>query len=72
MLGPEDSDAADLLKKLKTGFISPFSDKQKIKTLLKQAFLLYQKDGAEQQSYDMEMFSRRKLTGDLAALLDNL
>jgi hypothetical protein len=72
MLGPEDSDAADLLNGLSTGFISSFEDKPKIKQLIKEAFLAYKNGAVKQQAYDMEMFSRRKLTGDLAVLLDNL
>ncbi|MDQ3395011.1 MAG: glycosyltransferase family 4 protein [Bacteroidota bacterium] len=72
MLGPVDSDAADLLNQLKTGYLSTFHDKETIKRVLMEAFSEYKRGGSIKVSYDMEMFSRRKLTQDLATLLDNL
>ncbi|CAN5257584.1 glycosyltransferase family 4 protein [soil metagenome] len=72
MLGPEESDAASLLKNYNAGDIADFNNKNKIIEILENKFDEYLKGELVILNHDLEPFSRKNLTGELADLLDNL
>lgn len=72
MIGPADCDAARIVSAAQAGTIHDYRDKEKMQaTLLRsyQAWRSGQNDGA---ATGQELYSRRLLTGKLAALLDSL
>lgn len=72
MLGPEKSDAGDIITTLNAGVIADFDDKKKIKKHIQLQYQNYQEGKIQTKTYDLEPYSRKKLTGDLADLMDNL
>lgn len=71
-IGPEDGDAADILKDAKTGSMYDYKDVNGVKEYLKHAYENYLNSNQEFGSSSIEVYSRRNLTKKLAALLDDI
>jgi glycosyltransferase involved in cell wall biosynthesis len=71
-IGPEDGEAAKTLEETAAGKVAGFEDKQKMKAILKEYFEKYQQNNLKVESSAIENYSRRKLTGRFAELLDGI
>lgn len=70
--GPEDGDAAAVLKECRAGVMVGFNDKVRLKEVLKEWIRLYLKGKLNMEFSGIETYSRRNLTGRLAEQLDQL
>ena len=71
-IGPEDGDAAHILKETHAGQTVNFEDKKKMKEVIKDLYQKYLKNGLpSNESQEVEKYSRRALTGEYGKLLDN-
>ncbi|MCF8368134.1 MAG: glycosyltransferase family 4 protein [Bacteroidales bacterium] len=73
-IGPIDGDTAEIIIKTQTGYIAGFNDRDKIKEGMEKLYnefckasIFYDPDRAE-----IEKFSRKKLAGDIARLLNDI
>lgn len=72
-IGPEDGDAAQLLKETRAGFIVDFDDKEKMKEVVKDLYQRYQNGGLpSNDSKEIEKYSRKALAGEYTVLLNML
>ncbi len=71
-IGPEDGEAAKTLGETSAGKVAGFEDKQKMKIILKEYFEKYQQNNLKVESNSIDNYSRRKLTGRFAELLDSI
>ena len=70
-IGPEDGDAAHILKETHAGQSVNFEDKKKMKEVIKDLYQKYLKNGLpSNESQEVEKYSRRALTGEYGKLLD--
>ena len=70
-IGPEDGDAAHILKETHAGQTVNFEDKKKMKEVIKDLYQKYLKNGLpSNESQEVEKYSRRALTGEYGKLLD--
>ena len=72
-IGPEDGDAAQILRETSAGTTVGFGDKEKMKAEIMQLYELH-KTGGIPTRHDkaVEKYSRRALAGEYAALLDKV
>ena len=71
-IGPEDGDAAHILKETHAGQTVSFEDKEKMKEVIKDLYQKYLENGLpSNESKEVEKYSRRALTGEYGKLLDN-
>jgi len=68
-LGPEDGDAANVIKDTSTGEISEWHDEQKIKAILKKYYALYKLKQLKAHPINLEKYHRKNLTDSLTKLL---
>lgn len=71
-IGPEDGDAASIIKQTNTGHIAGYAEKVRIKKHIDDMFSDYMLNKLIAKGTASEQFSRRKLTGKIASLLDGL
>ncbi len=71
-IGPEDGDAAEILKECQAGEMIPFGDKDKLKELLLNWLEKFQKRELTIKNIDTEKYSRRSLTANYIDLLNQL
>lgn len=71
-IGPEDGDAAHIIREANAGLVADFEDKAKIKAHLHHYYNLYLQDSLEVQSQGIAAFSRKALTGKFAQLLKDI
>ena len=70
-IGPEDGDAAQILKETHAGLTVGFEDKEKMKEIVKDLFHKYLENRLpSNESKEVEKYSRRALAGEYARLLD--
>ena len=70
-IGPEDGDAARLLKETQAGFIVDFEDKDKMKKVIRALYQKYLEGGLPpNETKEIERYSRKALAGEYAALLN--
>lgn len=69
-LGPEEGDAAFLIKDSKGGFVCGFDEKDKIKEALTTLYLQFKSDGTHGVTGDTGHLTRRNLTKKLVAILN--
>ena len=70
-IGPEDGDAAQLLKETHAGFIVDFENKEKMKEVIKELYQNYLGNGLPfNDNKEIEKYSRKALAGEYAALLE--
>ena len=72
-IGPEDGDAAHILKETHTGQTVNFEDKKKMKEVIKYLYQKYLKNGLpSNESQEVEKYSRRALAGEYAKILNKI
>ncbi|MBK8627465.1 MAG: glycosyltransferase family 4 protein [Saprospiraceae bacterium] len=71
-IGPNDGDAAAILKDAQSGFIYDYEDVGGIKKYLIDAFNLYAKNESVARSTNIEKYSRKYLTEKLVGLLNEI
>lgn len=72
-IGPEDGDAAHILKETHAGQTVNFEDKKKMKEVIKDLYQKYLENGLpSNESKEVEKYSRRALTGEYAKILNKI
>lgn len=71
-IGPDDGDTAHLLRELKVGESFSYQDKEALKKYFSDRFHAFKKNIPFEVNTDILRFSRRRLTGQLATLLDQI
>lgn len=72
-IGPEDGDAARLLKETQAGITVDFCDKEKMKEVIMNYYLQYKANGLHgNETVSIENYSRRALSGEYGKLLDKI
>ncbi|MCF8302380.1 MAG: glycosyltransferase family 4 protein [Bacteroidales bacterium] len=71
-IGPGDGDAASIIKQTNTGRIAGYAEKVRIKKHIDDIFNDFQSNKLAAKGTAIEQFSRKKLTGKMASLLDGL
>ncbi len=71
-IGPENGDAAAIIKNVNAGAISGFNDKESLKRNLLNYFEYYQAGELEAEGVGVEAYSRRTLTGVFAKVFDEI
>ena len=73
-IGPEDGDSARIIKECSAGIVAEFEDKHKMKSGIKKLYSGF-KENTTSRIQEMEMinrYSRKKLTKEIAVLLDQM
>ncbi len=72
-IGPEDGDAARILKETHAGVIVGFDNKEKMKEVIKDLYQKYLENGLpSNKSKEIEKYSRRALAEEFGKLLDRI
>jgi glycosyltransferase involved in cell wall biosynthesis len=71
-VGPSDGDAADILNRCEAGKMVDFEDVESAEKYLAACYQLYQEKKLKNEIKSVEQYSRKHLTGQLAALLNQL
>lgn len=71
-IGPTHGDAAALISETNTGITLDYSDLKGLKMAILSFFIRYQEGDLKPKSRDIEKYSRKNLTGDLASILNAL
>ncbi len=71
-VGPEDGDAANILKETKSGLISGFDDVDKLKGNILEYYNMFRNGNLEMKSEGASKFSRKNLTKNIADLLNRI
>ncbi len=71
-IGPYDGDAARVLKEAHTGFMVGFDETGKMKTVIRDLYAQYKTGTLKASMGNIELFSRKNLTGQLANILDRI
>ena len=72
-IGPEDGDAAHILKETHAGQTVCFEDKKRMKEIVKDLYQKYLEDKLpSNESKELEKYSRRALAGEYGRLLDRI
>ena len=72
-IGPEDGDAAQILKETNSGITIGFEDKDKMKQVILDLYQQYKTNGLpDNETSSIEKYSRKALAGDYARLLDKI
>jgi glycosyltransferase involved in cell wall biosynthesis len=71
-LGPEDGDAAEIIKEAQAGKVIDYDDVDGIKTFITKAYAEFLSDNKSAMNLSIEKYSRKYLTGQLAQLLDEI
>jgi len=69
-IGPPDGDAAMILKQTDAGQISGFNDPQTLKANILKNYNLFKQGNLEVSSKEIEKFSRKNLTSQMAMIMD--
>jgi glycosyltransferase involved in cell wall biosynthesis len=71
-IGPADGDAAAIINDTKSGRIFDFNDSMNLKNHIKELYEKYKTGNLEVNSIQIEKFSRKNLTDELAKVITNL
>ncbi len=71
-VGPEDGDAANILKETKSGLISDFDDVDKLKGNILEYYNMFRKGNIEVKNEGISKFARKNLTKNIADLLNRI
>lgn len=71
-IGPPDGDAADIVTETNAGTIVDYEDYDKCKTAVKNYFALYLKNELLPESRNLEKYSRKNVTKQLAEILNQM
>jgi glycosyltransferase involved in cell wall biosynthesis len=72
MIGPDDGQAAEVVRKSSAGFVSDFTDSANMMSILKTVFENRDKVQIKQDGGSLEQYSRKKLTENLSKQLNLL
>jgi glycosyltransferase involved in cell wall biosynthesis len=72
MIGPDDGQAAEVVRKSTSGYVSDFNDSANMMSILKTVFENRNKEKIKQGGGSLEQYSRKNLTENLSKLLNNL
>jgi glycosyltransferase involved in cell wall biosynthesis len=72
MIGPKDSQAAEIIRNCKAGDIAGFEDLQTMETILKAWFELFQRNELTISSQGVEVYSRKELTRKMSVLFNQI
>ncbi|HOW26383.1 MAG TPA: glycosyltransferase [Bacteroidales bacterium] len=72
LIGPEEGDAAEIIRELPNGYLCRYDDRENMKTQLLQLFDFYSGDGLPERKSLPEKYSRRYLTGLMAEQFNGL
>lgn len=72
VIGDEDGDSARIVRGANAGVVCSFSDKSKIKNELAKMFSLWRLNNLNVDAKGVEQYSRRKIAGQIAALLNRI
>ncbi|WP_298152034.1 glycosyltransferase family 4 protein [Flavobacterium sp.] len=68
-IGPEGSDFASILKETNTGAFFTYAQKEDLKAKISEHYKAYQNGVLKSHAVGLQRFSRKNLTGDLAAII---
>ncbi len=71
-IGPEDGDAANIIRETDCGVVAGFEDEELIREEILKLFSSYSDEDAFQSGSNIEKYSRKNLTKDLGHLLDEM
>ncbi|MCF8233226.1 MAG: glycosyltransferase family 4 protein [Bacteroidales bacterium] len=71
-IGPEAGDSARIIHETSAGKVADFSDKDKMKEIIKEYFNKYLKDQLQIKSSEADKYSRKNLCGKIAHLLNEI
>jgi hypothetical protein len=71
-IGPSDGDAAKLINMTNAGLNAEYSDEKKMREIIDVYFARYLKGNLKSESRNVEQFSRRELTRQMADILNGL
>jgi glycosyltransferase involved in cell wall biosynthesis len=71
-IGPEDGDAAHIIREVNAGLVAGFKDKQKMKAHIAHYYDRYRAGTLEVSSQGIAAFSRKALTGKFARLFESI
>jgi glycosyltransferase involved in cell wall biosynthesis len=71
-IGPEDGDAAHIIREANAGLVAGFKDKQKMKAHIAHYYDRYRAGTLEVSSQGIAAFSRKALTGKFARLFESI
>ena len=71
-IGPEDGDAADIIKKTDAGFTAGFEDVLATKKIVADYYLKFKQKNLVSTSQNIEQFNRKNLTQELSVLLNTI
>ncbi|MBI9035406.1 MAG: glycosyltransferase family 4 protein [Bacteroidales bacterium] len=71
-IGPNDGDAAQILKKTAVGINADFDDKEEIKSAIIKYYANFMNGEVEISSNEIQAYSRKNLTHKLASILDEM
>jgi len=71
-VGPEDGDASRIVMESKAGFVSGFDDLEKLKFNIRALYADYKSDKLFEGAQDIEKYSRKSITGQLASFLNEI
>lgn len=72
MIGPDDGQAAEVVKKSAAGYVSDFTDSEKMMAILKTIFENRNNEQSKHDGGSLEQYSRKKLTEKLSKQLNLL
>lgn len=72
MIGPAESQAAEIIKNCKAGDVADFEDESKIKAICEGWFIRFKKGMLETERGLINQFSRVELTGKMVEIFDSL
>lgn len=72
LIGPEDGDAAAILKETSAGQVAAFGDKESIKRLLEAYYIKYRAGRLEAATTGIEAYSRKNLARKVCSVLDSV
>lgn len=71
-IGPEDGDAAGIIKSAQSGYIAEFSEEEILKEHLNRLYLEYKQNEGNKNNFELiQKYSRKELTRRLIELIDN-
>ncbi len=71
-IGPEDGDAAKIIRETKSGFVSGFENVEKLKNDILICYTRFKSGMLEAEKENIDKYSRKNLTKKISVLLDSL
>lgn len=71
-IGPEEGDAAQIIRECRAGQMIPFADAERLKQAIHEYFIQWDNQNLSISPVNIDHYSRRNLTGKMAELLNQL